>query len=386
VLWAFFVSRLIALTGGIAGAGLGHRVDQWSSVDPARVTQGFGAVGNLLTGSAVRWDALAYLGIAEHGYTHARWSAFFPLYPLLMSAFGWLVRSDVAAGIVISGVSFWVALMLVHRLTALERGPRAADATVILLAFAPLSFFFSAVYTESLFLALSVGAIYAARIGRFRLGAVLAALAAVTRVTGILLVVPLAIMRIRANGRPDRHLGWLLLAPGALLAYLGYLAAHGYGWLSPFTQQVGATSARHVGGPISTIAAALSAGWNGLTATARGVPAVSFGLTGPFSLSFDSVVLLGVLALSIWGLVLVWRYLPVAYGAYAGLTLLVVLSSSTTLQPLDAIDRYVLTIFPLWMAAGAWTAERHMTRPIAALGALLLAFYSVAFATWAFVA
>jgi hypothetical protein len=384
--WAFVLSRLVALTSGVAGAGLGHRVDQWSSIDPAGVTRGFGTIGNLLTGSAVRWDALAYLGIAQHGYTHARGSAFFPLYPLLVSALGWVVRSDAAAGILLSTVSFWIALTLLHRLTELELGPRAADATVILLAFAPLSFFFSAVYTESLFLALSVGAVHAARVGRFRLGAVLAALATVTRVTGILLVVPLAVMRLRTEGRPDRRLGWLLLAPGALLGFLAYLAARGYGWLAPFHNQVGATSARHLGGPISTIGAALTAGWHGLTATVRGVPAVAFGLTGPFSLSFDSLVLLGVLAVSVAALAVAVRRLPRAYGVYAGLALLAVLSSSTRLQPLDSMDRYVLTIFPLWMAAGAWAAERRATRYVAALGAVLLAFYSFAFASWAFIA
>ncbi len=61
-------------------------------------------------------------------------------------------------------------------------------------------------------------------------------------------------------------------------------------------------------------------------------------------------------------------------------------ASQTKVQPLEGIDRYVLTIFPLWMAAGAWVSERPVLRPLLVLGAALLAFYSFEFATWAFVA
>ncbi len=90
--------------------------------------------------------------------------------------------------------------MLLHRLTREELGPRAADATVLLLSFAPLSPFFTAVYTESLFLALSVGAFYLARRQRFVLASVVATAATLTRVPGILLVAPLGIMYVRSRG------------------------------------------------------------------------------------------------------------------------------------------------------------------------------------------
>jgi hypothetical protein len=38
------------------------------------------------------------------------------------------------------------------------------------------------------------------------------------------------------------------------------------------------------------------------------------------------------------------------------------------------------------MAAGAWLSERSVLRPLLVLSAVLLAFYSYEFATWAFVA
>jgi hypothetical protein len=68
------------------------------------------------------------------------------------------------------------------------------------------------------------------------------------------------------------------------------------------------------------------------------------------------------------------------------LGLLICISSPVAGQPLKSLDRYVLTIFPLWMAAGAWVAQRRLTRVAVTLSALLLAFYTYEFATWAWVA
>lgn len=173
-------SRLLGFAAGAAGARTAW-VTGWSAFDPQRITAGLGPVGNLLAGASVRWDALHYLWIAQSGYRHAGDTVFFPLYPLLVHAAAWLTGSDVRAGIIVSLGALAVALTLLHRLTTLELGRRAADATVLLIAFAPLSFFFSALYTESLFLALSVGAVYAARRDRWAVACLLAALAAVTR-------------------------------------------------------------------------------------------------------------------------------------------------------------------------------------------------------------
>ena len=57
----------------------------------------------------------------------------------------------------------------------------------MLTAFAPMAFFFSAVYSESLYLALSVGLFLCARNGRWMWVGVLGALAGATRSTGLVL-------------------------------------------------------------------------------------------------------------------------------------------------------------------------------------------------------
>ncbi len=383
---ALVASRLIVLGAGVAGAlAVPRQIGWWPAADPTRISERLGAVGNALAASAVRWDSIHYLGIAQHGYASASSTVFFPLYPLLVRVFGFVLGSDVAAGVAISLAALALALVLLHRLTALELGPRAADAAVLLLAFAPLSFFFSAVYTESLFLALSVGSIYAARQGRWRLACALGGLSAATRVTGAGLFLPLALMYLRERRGLDRRAAWLLTVPAGLAAFLGYLALRGYGLLSPIAGQTGAEHGHQMTGPLQTFVSAVQAAAAGAHSVLS-QPIYQPSIAGPFSDGAESILLLGVLGLAVAALVLVARRLPVQYGAYALATLLVCIWSPVAGQPLKSLDRYTLTIFPLWMAAGAWLSERRLLRPVVLVSAALLAFWTFQFATWAWVA
>lgn len=382
---ALLVSRLLVLAAGVAGALAQPRRTGWWQFDPSGLTARLGTVGNALAAPAVRWDSIHYLAIAEHGYAHAASTVFFPLYPMLVRALGYVLGSDPAAGVAISATAMGLALVLLHRLTALELGSRAADATVLLVAFAPLSLFFTAVYTESLFLALSLGSIYAARRGRWKLAAGLGGLAAATRVTGIVLALPLAIMYLKDRRRLDRGLAWLLAVPAGLACYLGFLAAKGYGLFAPFVQESGAQYQRRMAGPLDTIISAAQAAESGLRSIAT-QPIYYPSIGGPFSAGAESILLLGVLAIALAALVTAFRRLPVAYGAYALAALLICTWSPAPGQPLKSVDRYTLTIFPLWMAAGAWISERRLTRATVLLSAALLAFWTFQFATWAWVA
>jgi hypothetical protein len=382
---AVLASRLLVLAAGLAGALAVPRRLGWWPADPTRLTVHLGAVGNVLAAPAVRWDSLHYLDIAQHGYARAASTAFFPLYPMLVRGLGYVLRSDVAAGVAISLAALAVALVLLHRLTALELGRRAADVTVALLAFAPLSLFFSAVYTESLFLALSVGSIYAARRGRWKLACSLGGLAAATRVTGVGLVLALAIMYVKERRGIDRAVLWLAAVPAGLGAYLGFLAYDGYGFLAPFAQESTAAYGRQMGGSIGTLVAAVrsaAAGLHSLPSQSIYAPSIN----GPFSAGLESILLLVVLAIAAAALAATFRRLPLGYGAYALAALSVCTWTAASGQPLKSFDRYALTIFPLWMAAGAWVAERRLARVVVPVSAVLLAFWTFQFATWAWVA
>jgi len=90
--------------------------------------------------------------------------------------------------------------------------------------------------------------------------------------------------------------------------------------------------------------------------------------------------------IAVLALVAAFRRLPLAYPAYALAVLLVCLWSPVTGQPLKSVDRYTLTIFPLWMVVGAWLSERRRMRVTLLVSAALLAFWTFQFATWAWVA
>src|SRR3954463_9939921 len=206
---ALCVSRLLVWASGAAAAALFGLSARVTLFDPGGVTRPFGPAGNALVAPLARWDSVWYLAIANDGYPadDPRRAAFFPPYPLLGGAPNALVRQPILAGALVSLACFAVALMLLHRLAALELGEPAARMTVWALALFPGAVFFSAVYSEALYLAVSVGCIYAARTNRWAWAGCLGALGAATRSAGVLLVVPLAVMWLSSPARRDRRLG-----------------------------------------------------------------------------------------------------------------------------------------------------------------------------------
>jgi hypothetical protein len=380
---AILASRAVVLLAGMAGALTVSKRAGWQQLDLGGVTSHMGALESVLTGPAVRGDALHYLAIAGHGYgtSAARSPAFFPLFPLLIHLLGYVTGSLVSAGIAVSVLSFVIGLLLLHRLTELELGAPAADATVLLLAFAPLSFFFTAVYTESLFLALSVGAVLAARRQRWALAGALGGLATLTRLSGILLVVLIVIMAWRSRRRVDRRLAWALLVPAGLIAYLAYLAAVGLSWLAPFHDQALWWGRRTVGPVLGVVLALWDAGRSFIGIIHGADPIYDPTRFAPLTPGAENVYLLLVLALAAVVTGLCFRRLRPEYGVYAAGTLLVCVSSPTIGTPLWGLDRYVLTIFPLWMVAGSWIAGRRRNVVIT-VSAALLAFYTIQFTSW----
>ncbi|MDP9274592.1 MAG: hypothetical protein M3O99_03215, partial [Chloroflexota bacterium] len=176
---------------------------------------------------ASRWDADPYLVIARDGY-HAdapSHVAYFPLYPFLMRIAAGLFGGDdayLAAGVVISNLALFAAVAYFARSVMLDHDtPTATRSAVYLLVF-PTTVFLSAVYAESLFLALAIAATYHARRREWLLAGALAALAALTRPFGAVVALPLA---MEALGRPVaiRGLAATLLAPAAFFAWLAVL-------------------------------------------------------------------------------------------------------------------------------------------------------------------
>ena len=328
-----------------------------------------GALGRAL-GSLAHWDAVWYLSIAQSGYSAGQsLCAFFPLYPVAMRAAAGESHSSTAlliAGYAVSAAAFMVALVLLHRLVELELGERFARPVLWLVALWPASFFFSAPYSESLFLALSVGVFYAARTDRIPLAAGLCALATAARPTGVLLVLPLA---WKAG-----KLRWLAVAPLGAVAFSAGLGLNGlrpFGWFD-VEREWG-----HVfKGPAAGI-------WDATVSGVRGVGQL-FGST-PVDrvVAAENAIYLVFLVLALIALVGVFRRLPPAYGIYTLASLVAAVSAPLEWQPLMSFGRLLAVVFPIPMWVALVLYERPAARgAVLAASSALLVCATGLFATW----
>lgn len=193
---------LVALAWGVALALVEIRLD---GVRPITVAQGLFA-----------WDGAYYRDIAVGGYESVERGAlrFHPLLPLLG-------RSGVGI-LLVANLGALVAGAVVHRLVADETGDGdLARRAATLVGIAPPAFSAVWAYAEGPFLALAAGQLLAVRRGRWWLAAVLGALAALMRPTGVLLVLPVAVAAWR---RRERTLGAVGAAVAPVAAVAGYLA------------------------------------------------------------------------------------------------------------------------------------------------------------------
>ena len=410
VLWT---SRLAVFSAGVlAVLFFGPRAG-WQGFDPAGLTSPFGYFGNLLVAPFARWDSVWYLSIAEHGYGHTiANTAFFPLYPLSISVVGAVIRSDLIAGVIVSLTAFAGALILLHRLASLDLDREQADLTLMLLAFCPMAYFFSAVYSESLFLLLSVGCILQARRGRWAAAGALGGLAAASRSSGVMLAVPVVILflygpradrpepsaawakrdlsgwrRLLPRHPPTPALAWVLLIPIGLAAYVGYLAITIGNAFAPFHAQ--AVWFREFAGPFGGVWTGAVAAWDGLRQLLHGPPPpLYFTEAGgdPMLVAGQNLMLFAFLVLGAVALVGVLRTLPFAYGAYVIASMALPLSYPVVPQPLASLPRFEAVLFPLFMWGAIFVTRRRIQTPAVAFLAVLLGLFAAEFATWRFVA
>ena len=175
-----------------------------------------------VTSALANFDGIHYLKIASRGY--GQWEqAYFPLYPLLIKLFTFVLKNELIAGLIISNVAFLIGVVVIlngfDKLTAgsvkdpvktKSRRNASLDSSVVpplaglpqndtgwwftifLLTF-PTSFFFGAVYTEGLFFLLLVLTLYFLKKERYWLVGLFAILASLTRLIGVFLVIPIAL-------------------------------------------------------------------------------------------------------------------------------------------------------------------------------------------------
>jgi hypothetical protein len=327
-----------------------------------------------------RWDSGWYVNLAEAGY----WEppkrvgqetnhAFFPLYPGLMRL---LVRTTgietSLAGNVVSAAAFLAALLLFAEWTKRHFGEdRVLPAVLVLLVF-PTSFFFAAVYTEALVLALSLAAVLSIERGRPLAGAAAGALAGLTRITGVVLAPYLALVSWRASreaGLPrGRALARAALAGASPLAGFGVFCL--YFW-------------RRFGDPLLFVKAQHN--WSGQAKSVFDGPALVWRavvedvtrgrlLGGSPARTLEGLYLALFLVLA--AVLLAGKRRPEAL--YVALTVAIVFSAGT----LESAGRYVLPAFPAFAALAGLSDRRGFFGACACLSAVAGALYVWAFVHW----
>jgi Gpi18-like mannosyltransferase len=139
-----------------------------------------------------RWDATHYVHLAEHGYAGAGKDrvllAFFPLYPWLVRTAAVVLRDPLLAAFFVSAAASIAAALLLRTLAALDERPAVARSAVWFFAIFPTAYFLHIPYTESLFLALTLGCVLAVRSDHWMLAGLLGGCASLTRINGMLLL------------------------------------------------------------------------------------------------------------------------------------------------------------------------------------------------------
>jgi hypothetical protein len=344
---------------------LGIRPASWALRYPRRAEVFHGVLGHVLNPWA-HWDGVWFIKIAVNGYAGNDGSvAFFPLFPLLLRWTGVLFGNNlVVTGIVVSTAFYLVAMALLYRLVAADFSPRIAWWTVIFLSIFPTSFFFQAVYSESLFLMLSLLCFRWSRQGRWKLAGLAGLLATLTRSTGVLLVIPMALFYYRQRGwslrRTDAGIASLLMIPEGLMVWMAYLSL---GFHRPLLfAQVQDQWRRTFAPPDYAL-------WRGALAAFQGMrqivsrqdthlfwPAPNPGAAVPLAIA--NIVSLAVVVLIGWALYLILRRVPLPYSAYAVAMVAFPLFFPSRVQPLMSMPRFVLAAFPAFIGF-ALLAERR---------------------------
>ena len=361
------------------------RAARWD--DPS-VTHDLGA----FTDVWARWDSVWFLRIARRGYDTASGaaSAFYPLYPGTIGVLGRAFFGHyVLAGIAVSLAAAFGSFLLLHRLAEERLGVDGARRAVLYLAVFPFTLFLQAVYSESLYLLLTLAAFALAERRRFFSAGAAAGLALLTRPVGIALLPALALLAWRERVRV-RALASLVIAPLLFAAYPLYLwRAEGDPWAFVHAQRIWS---RHLSpaGPLGGIWAGLRAGWAGLEQLASGshthVYWTAVRDTDPIRAATINLENLAFLALFVVLTVVAWRRFGAPYGVFAALSLAIPLSVPSERWPLLSLPRFGLTVFPFFLALAALGGRPRLHTAIVTVSSLLLGVAVVQWALWQWVA
>lgn len=335
----------------------------------------YAASSNPLLAVWGRWDAEHYLGIANDGYSGTE-PAFFPFYPMLIRFVGGFTGSHLIAGLLISNAASFFALLYLYKLIEHEYNRHVAQRATFYIAIFPTAIFFSAVYSESLFLFLTVASFYYMRERRWIRAGMFGFFAALTRSEGVLLAAPFAIEWIVAAHEGGREFFryWIanLVRPlfGITLVPLGLACYMTYLWVLQGDPLLFSHVQRHWGREFAPPWVSVINAFHKI-AHSHAQQTVS---TQVQELAFTALMI-GVLLIGI-------RRLRPSYTVYMALSILVPMSTSS----LMSMPRFALVLFPMFALFALWGSRPAVNNAYVAFSLPLLGLFTVLFADWYWVA
>lgn len=304
----------------------------------------------------VHWDSFWYLKIAEQGYEYAPGKmssiAFFPLYPVLIYLISKiLLISPALAGWIISTVALGAGLVFLYKLVGKFHPDLDPLEPISLLLIFPTAFFLNSVYTESLFLMLSIIFFYFLLQRKFIIAAILISLGSLSRLNGLFLLAPFIFEYLKTYGI-KRFFNVNLLS--FVIAPLGIFIFMFYQYLQ-FNE------------PLAFFKAQMEWGRRFTLNTEH------FQLTTPASFANFSTDLLFLVVAILSGILLL-KYSKASYGIYVLFATIAAVSTGT----LMSISRFTLMLFPIFILI-ATTKNKQFKFGWILFSILLLAVYTVLF-------
>ena len=192
--------------------------------------------------SMCKWDCQWYLTIIKDGYdlaprtTPKLWKglanwAFFPLYPYIVRYLSAITSvPPVVVGVIFNHIIVLLSLMVFYKYLKLFVDELNSRFGVILLAFSPFSIYFTSLYTEALFLLLSLLSFYYMRTNRLILSAICGGFLSATRPIGVMFSLPFLghqILHTKFGFKAVCKIIILtIISVSGLLLYMYYLQIH----------------------------------------------------------------------------------------------------------------------------------------------------------------
>ncbi|BCJ47088.1 membrane protein [Actinoplanes ianthinogenes] len=365
----YLMLRMFSLEVMYVLAGYAH------ARSPGRQVYPDGSINNQWRGftsfadALVSWDGQWYIKIAgsglggpvgaldPDGVPYELRLAFFPLYPWLARPLTYLpFVTPVAACLIVSFLSAVAAAAGLYLIGRRLHGHRAGLMLAALWAVVPAAMTQNGAYTESLFTALAVWALYAVLTERWLLAGTLAAIGGLSRPTAVALIGTVGLAALVAA--VSRRGGWrpyaaMLLAPLGLLAYFAFASAR----LGGFTKY---TEIHHN---------TFGARWDNGENTWGMVSDILIGVDDDNAAKPIRVLSLVILAGFIVLLLLLVRRAPWQLTVFAAAMLVMATGTSTHIS---MIGRHLLPAFPVLLVPAVLLARATTRDRIVVLGALAL--------------